>query len=86
VDIPPDPAERPPQAQAAYRYRILVHGQVDPSWAAMFGDVQLAWDGGNTVLTSRLVDQAALYGLLARLRDLGLPLMSLSQLTNHDFP
>ena len=80
MDQNADPAELRPQAFAEYRYRILIHGQVDPSWVATLGDVQLGWDGANTVLTSELSDQAALYGLLVRLRDLGLPLVSITRL------
>jgi hypothetical protein len=62
-------------------YRILVQGEVDPGWAVMFGDVRLTWDGhGNTALIGDLPDQAALHGLLARCRDLGLTLVSVARL------
>jgi hypothetical protein len=47
----------------------------------MLGDIQLAWDeDGNTALTGESIDQAALHGLLARLRDLGLTLLSVARL------
>ena len=55
-----------------FRYRILIRGQLDPSWADALGGLELAWDTEhNTVLTGTLLDQAALRGVLNRLLDLG---------------
>jgi hypothetical protein len=61
-------------------YEIRVQGRLDPRWSTYFDGVHLTPDGdGTTVLTGRVVDQAALHGLLAGLRDLGLPLISVAR-------
>ena len=58
------------------RYEILVKSILDGRWAAWFGDLQVASDGEETVISGPLADQAALQGLLAKVRDLGLFLIS----------
>jgi hypothetical protein len=59
-------------AQPPARYRIRIRGHLDPSWSAWFDSLTVAQaDDGTTELAGPLVDQAALFGLLARLRDLG---------------
>lgn len=58
------------------RVEIRVKGRIDQDWAQWFGDLSLAVVEGETTLAGELIDQAALYGLLARLRDLGLSLVS----------
>ena len=56
---------------------IRVKGQIDENWSEWFAGLEIAHtDQDETILTGDVVDQAALYGLLARLRDLGLPLVS----------
>ncbi len=65
--------------QSMQRVEIRVKGQIDERWSEWFGDLTLTHTEGNeTVLTGQVVDQATLYGLLARLRDLGLQLISVS--------
>ena len=72
-----DTPARPPA-----RYRIRIRGHLDPSWAAWFGGLSVAQDDdGTTELVGPLVDQAALFGLLARLRDLGATLLLVEHLT-----
>jgi hypothetical protein len=58
-------------------YEIHVQGRLDPRWSVWFDAMTMA-DGvdGTTVMRGPVADQAALHGLLARLRDLGLPLLS----------
>ncbi len=60
-------------------YEIRLSGHVDQRWTTWFDDMSLTTADGITVLRGHLVDQAALHGVLARLRDLGLPLLSLAR-------
>jgi hypothetical protein len=58
---------------------IRVKGQIDRDWSDWFEGLTITHtDQGETILVGELVDQSALYGLLAKLRDLGLPLVSVS--------
>jgi len=60
-------------------YRIRVAGHLDQHWSAWFGDLAMTAEAdGTTTLTGVLPDQAALHGLLARVRDLGVPLISVA--------
>ena len=57
-------------------YAIKVKGRLDDHWSEWFEGLAVAYDeGGNTVLAGLVPDQAALHGLLIRIRDLGLPLL-----------
>ena len=69
-------------AQPPARYRIRIRGHLDPSWSAWFDGLTVTQaDDGTTELAGPLVDQAALFGLLARLRDLGATLLLVEHLT-----
>lgn len=58
-------------------YQIKVRGQLGLQWADWFeGMTVTSEDDGNTLLTGEVVDQAALHGLFRKVRDLGLPLLS----------
>jgi|SoiMethySBSTD1v2_1073268.scaffolds.fasta_scaffold6098807_1 hypothetical protein len=58
-------------------YRIQIQEQLDPQWAAWFDGMALTQAAdGTTILEGRLVDQAALYGLISKMRDLGLTLVA----------
>ena len=60
------------------RYEIRLQGHLDARWADWLDGLTLTREhDGTTTLTGPLVDQAALHGLLARIRDLGLPLVSM---------
>jgi hypothetical protein len=62
------------------RYEIRLKGHLDDRWADWFGDLTLTReDNGETLLRGPVVDQTALYGLLRKVRDLGLPLVSVNQ-------
>jgi hypothetical protein len=59
------------------RYEIRLNGHLDARWAARFDGLTLTNDrDGTTVISGQVADQAALHGLLQRVRDLGLPLVS----------
>jgi hypothetical protein len=61
-------------------YQIRIKGELGQEWADWFGGSAIAREGdGVTLLTCAVVDQAALYGLLRKLRDLGLPLISITR-------
>jgi hypothetical protein len=58
-------------------YQIRIKGHLGPRWAEWFGGVTITReDNGDTLLTCPVVDQAALHGLLRKVRDLGMPLIS----------
>ncbi len=66
-------------------YQIKVQGRLDERWANWFDGMSIAFepaeDGSTiTMLTGPVVDQAALYGLINRMRDLGLPLISVGRI------
>ena len=59
------------------QYEICIKGHLDRRWSAWLGGFAIALkDNGETLLTGPVVDQAALYGLLIKVRNLGLPLVS----------
>jgi hypothetical protein len=58
-------------------YQIRVKGHLGPRWTEWFGDMTITLeDNGDTLLSGPVVDQAALHGLLRKVRDLGMPLIS----------
>jgi hypothetical protein len=60
-------------------YEIRLKGHIAHRWAVRFEDAMIALEeDGNTLLICPAVDQAALYGLLKRIRDLGIPLLSVN--------
>ena len=62
------------------RYEIRLRGHLDSRWAAWFDGLNLTNENdGTTIIYGPVVDQAALYGLLQKVRDLGLPLVSVTQ-------
>jgi hypothetical protein len=64
------------------RYIIRVKGHLDTFWQEWFDNLSITHDGdGSTLLSGHIKDQAALYGILIKLRDLGLTLLSLEAST-----
>jgi hypothetical protein len=60
-------------------YEIRIKGHLDNRWAAWFEGLTITLeDDGNSLLTGPVIDQAALHGLLKKVRDLGMPLISVS--------
>jgi hypothetical protein len=63
-------------------YEIRVQGHLDARWSAWLEGLSLsAENDGTTVIRGAVIDQSALHGLLQRLRDIGLPLISVTTLT-----
>jgi hypothetical protein len=62
------------------RYEIRVRGVLDGRWTAWFEDLHVSSDGEETVFSGPVADQAALHGLLTKVRDLGLFLISVRHL------
>ena len=72
------PAGRP---DGPPRYEIRLRGRLDPRWATWFDGMALTTAAdGTTALRGPVTDQAALHGLLQKVRDLGLPLLSVTSL------
>jgi hypothetical protein len=59
-------------------YQIRITGQLGSRWADWFEGLTITLDGSDTLITGPVVDQAALQGLLKRVRDLGMPLVSVN--------
>ena len=71
-------AHQPPDSQW---YEIRLQGHLEPRWATWFDGMTLTTEpDGSTALRGPVVDQSALHGVLARLRDLGVPLISLTRI------
>ena len=63
-------------------YQIRIKGHLGKEWADWFGGLAImALDNGETLLTGPVVDQAALYGLLRKVRDVGMTLLSVNRIT-----
>jgi hypothetical protein len=77
------------QDRGSGRYEIRVKGHLEPRWVAWFDGMTLTNEGdGTTSIHGPVIDQAALHGVLHRLRDTGLPLISVRQLgpSDNSFP
>jgi len=70
-------SETEPRLPAAYQIRIK--GHLGRQWTDWFGGLAITLeDNGDTLLTGSVIDQAALHGLLRKVRDLGMPLVSVT--------
>ena len=66
-------------------YEIRIEGHLGDSWSSWFEGLSIRHEEtGETVLSGPLVDQAALHGVLMRIRDLGLPLVAVSRMRPAD--
>jgi hypothetical protein len=62
-------------------YQIRIQGHLGPEWADWFGGLSITLEeNGETLLHGPVVDQAALHGVLRKVRDLGMPLISVNRL------
>jgi hypothetical protein len=64
---------------ARVRYIIRVQGQLAPRWADWFAGLSMEYAGGETILSGPIEDQAALHGVLAKVRDLNLILVAVNR-------
>ena len=62
-------------------YEIRVKGHLSPQWVGWFEGLTITLDDGDTLLTGSVIDQAALHGLLKKVRDLGMPLLSVNRVS-----
>ena len=63
-------------------YEIRLKGHLEARWAAWFDGLSLTLESdGTTVIRGSAIDQAALHGLLGKVRDLGLPLIAVTQVS-----
>ena len=67
------------------RVEIRVKGQIDERWSEWFNDLTVTHTDNETLLSGTVADQAEVYGLLAKLRDLGLALASVNLIEETDY-
>jgi hypothetical protein len=70
--------DRLPGMSRPAAYRIRLQGELDADWSDWLEGVTITTERGVTTLTCTVLDQAALHGLLIRIRNLGLPLLSVN--------
>jgi hypothetical protein len=63
-----------------HTYKICVKGRIDPQWSDWFDAFTITPVDDDSLLVGRVADQAALHGLLSKIRDLGLPLICVKQM------
>ena len=75
----PDTVDADAEADQPTVYEIKLKGHLDHQWQDWFGGLAITLQrNGDTLLTGPVVDQAALHGLLRKVRDLGMPLLSIT--------
>ena len=73
------------EANKAMVYHITIKGHLDGQWSGWFDGLAISpLENGETLLSGPVVDQAALYGLLRKVRDMGLPLLSVHYVSSSE--
>lgn len=76
----PNPLNDRPDSLEPIIYQIRIRGHLDSQWTDWFDGFSITLEeNGDTLLSGSVTDQAALYGLLRKVRDLGMPLVSVVQ-------
>lgn len=72
---------QPDESSQPMTYQIRIQGHLSRQWIGWFDGLAITLeDNGDTLVTGAVVDQAALHGLLKKVRDLGLPLISVNRI------
>lgn len=71
---------KPEKYHTPASYRIRIKGQLDDKWSDWFENMEISAEGEETILSGPVADQAALHGLLVRIRDLNLMLLAVEQI------
>lgn len=75
----PDHCCTPPDSTQQPLYQIRIKGHLGPQWADWFDGLTITLEeDGNTLLSGPVVDQSALHGILKKIRDTGMPLLSVN--------
>jgi hypothetical protein len=77
---PENPTNKPPFPSQSGHYAIRIKGLLDPHWDWLEDLTVTHIEPGETLISGPIVDQAALHGLIARIRDLNLTLLSVNQI------
>jgi hypothetical protein len=77
---PENPTNKPPFPSRSGHYAIRIKGLLDPHWDWLEDLTVTHIEPGETLISGPIVDQAALHGLIARIRDLNLTLLSVNQI------
>lgn len=64
------------------RYQIKVRGKLGDQWSDWFEGMTVKSEGAETIIDGEILDQPALHGILMRIRDLGLPLISIERVSS----
>ncbi|MBN1667662.1 MAG: hypothetical protein JW862_11255 [Anaerolineales bacterium] len=65
-------------------YEIRVKGHLTTQWSEWFDDLDITQENNDTLLSGVITDQSALHGLLKKVRDLGLVLVSVKRISDHE--
>jgi hypothetical protein len=64
-------------------YQIKVQGRLDDGWSDWFDGMSITFENGTSVMVGAVVDQAALHGVLVKIRDMHLTLISVTRIEAH---